>query len=203
MQCVCNMTQASWKRMDGASLLSSLADGSIDDFFNPVPGIYAWRLNLAYPSFDPIRGAAILANFTSLFQYPTANTSRRYLSHSIVLKGLEISPKPMEEKKRRELESFIKRNPANADWFQKYLASVSQQMPNLYVGQTIDLRQRIKTHVSGGTDFGEYILNDWPGTFENLYLEWLEIPGAGSSTLQVMEYIAQTFTISGLSKRAG
>jgi hypothetical protein len=134
--------------------------------------------------------------------FPKGRTAPKFLSHSIKIQELTIVGKRFDVEKQKTLKYFLSK-PANAQWFLSYFASLSAQIPNLYTGNTKNLCERIRSHVNGGSDFGRYVRDEWPGDFNNLSLHWKEIPNGSKDVLEMLEFLNQSLTVSGLTKRAG
>lgn len=191
-----------WQQRSGREIQASLDDGSLSELLPHSPAIYSWRLDLSFPTFDPVQAIEIYNNVMKIVDLPKGRTSPKFLSHSLKIQEVTIVGKRFDVEKQKTLKQFLS-NPANAHWFLSYFSSLSSQIPNLYTGNTVNLCDRIKSHVGGGSDFGRYILDEWPGSFSNLSLHWKEIPNGSKDLLEMLEFLNQSLTVSGLTKRAG
>jgi len=138
-----------------------------------------------------------------IVETPSVKIGARPLSHSIKSLGFELVGDL--EVKEEALRGFLS-TAEGRTWTYDFLQKLEPHAPPLYVGETHNLEQRTKSHMSGAEGFGKKILENLDLDWKDLYLQYLLIADKLASekkNLKTMEYITQVLTISGLTTRAG
>ena len=196
----------SWQLVSGADLYGLSQDGeSLATLLPLTPAIYMWKLRLraeGLVAHDPERTLRQLVRLTKI---PQGRTQPISTSHGLTLLGIEVCGPGLPENKKRVLAKFLTQ-PKNGRWMIKYLESLEQHLPALYVGETGNLAKRAFEHISGLTDFGHTVLAEPELTWSELNLYYMPVGGPSDSDSplrKAVEYITAVVTVSAFTRRAG
>lgn len=192
-----------WKSVDGDEILRLMQNGQVALEIPEVAGIYAWRLNLDSSRANDHDHLKIISNINSLMTLPLGEIGPRHLNHSVNLLGLRLNGKKLPDQKSANLVKFMQRRPGASKFIQDYVSELSDFLPNLYVGNTENLAERVVQHVNGTSDFGKTVNGEWGRDFKDLTFHFFEVKNAPKEILEGLEFIAQSLTVSAFTKRAG
>ena len=200
-----------WEFVSGADVEDAyVRQTPLADLVPDSPAIYIWRRILHVPPSALQSSDALLTWLDDAMQAPNAEVHNRRVSHFAVLDQLTIRGAGMTQTKKRQFGALTSTYKAR-DWVAKYVQSVSRFSPPLYCGETADLSQRTRDHLSGDTDFGKRITkNTVEATWSDLELGFcslatLRIPTEERATKlrQLLELMTTAFSLSGYVSRRG
>jgi hypothetical protein len=177
--------------------------------------IYFWKLRLAPPDevsdYDADGWRRHLDRLSSI---PQGRLPSVRFSHSIRAEQIVVGGGGLTQDKRNTLYSVVSTF-QGARAVRRFLEQVQDQVPAMYVGETGNLRRRIKQHLSGDSDFALEVVRDGGFSWDDLVLgycslgseqsdEVSEEPAADTTKVRrALEYLAAELTIANYTKRPG
>ena len=200
-----------WEFVSGADLEDAyVRQTPLSELVPDSSAIYVWRRLLQVPPSALRSSDALMTWLNGAMQAPNAEVHDRRLSHFAVLDQLTIRGSGITQTKKQQFGPLASTSKAR-DWLAKYVQSVGRFSAPLYCGETADLSQRTRDHLSGETGFGQRIKR---GTVEaswsNLELGFcslatLRFPTEERATelRQLLELVTTAFALSGYVSRRG
>lgn len=200
-----------WEFVSGADLEDAyVRQIPLSELVPDSSAIYIWRRLLQVPPSALQSSEALMTWLDDAMQAPNAEVHDRRLSHFAVLDHLTIRGSGITQTKRQQFGPLTSTHKAR-DWLAKYVQGVGRFSPPLYCGETSDLSQRSRDHLSGDTDFGKRIKNgaveaSWPDLELGFCsLGTLRFPSEERATQlrQLLELVTTAFALSGYVSRRG
>ena len=210
----------SWKSEDGERLVSQLDDNLLgpEMLFLDIPdkqGIYMWKLKPIYSGWNNDSWATFIDRLDNRLFAPIAeelpSKDQPTHRHRVFNLGLEIRGKKFPQSKRNRLDAEEDDLHQKKRFIGGFCESLNSHVPALYVGESGNLRNRIKDHLSGHTGFGKNIADHDELHFKDMNLFYLELGDQFENLFEdtvsdyrtTLEWIATMVTLSGYTKRAG
>ena len=200
-----------WEFVSGADLEDAyVRQIPLSELVPDSAAIYIWRRLLRVPPDALQSSEALMTWLEDAMQAPKAEVHNRRLSHFAVLDQLTIRGAGMTQTKKQQFGPLTSTYKAR-EWFAKYVQSVSGFSPPLYCGETADLSQRTRDHLSGDTHFGKRITtNTVEATWSDLELGFCNLETLRFRTeeratklRQLLELVTTAFALSGYVSRRG
>jgi len=156
-----------WKQVDGAELIDALDDQRLSELLPQAAGVYVWRRRLVAPSQCRAGKDAFCEWLENVSMQPLGRITRRPLSHCVWAEGLQVGGGGLTDDKRNTLQTIAISRSAR-EFVINFVESLSQFTALIYVGQTDNLRVRIRDHLNGDTALHPYVS-------ELLGLEWADL----------------------------
>ena len=199
-----------WEKATGPEVVEGLVSG----FAGVVPavsGIYVWKL--AVRPRDRVRhGGLMVDHIDARCTAPVGKAKGRLVGALINVNNLTIAGKPLPNDKRALLKQKADRSPNFQLWMERFLETLDGFAPSLYVGETNNLRTRVRAHLNGDTDFGKEIQNNTDLIWENFDFYFIKLdsftPPNGDTAESTrfrksLEWITTMISTSGYVDRAG
>lgn len=191
-----------WESLSGRDALNFREDGTLGDHIPNVPGIYCWKINPYRKILLPSDYEGILEQVCHLMKLPQFETGFTRINHSLVSRGFAHSGEPIAGDKYVKLREWLK-DLENAQWMIAFLKDLNGFMPNLYVGQSEQLANRVRQHLQGRSKFGQKINDSAELSWQDLLVCWRVIPDADSQLLEAIELVTTVVSLSGFVEKAG
>jgi hypothetical protein len=168
--------------------------------------VYVWRRHLTPPSEIAGNGALFARWMAEAVKVPSAKLPRQDLSHFLSVDGVSLGGNPLTDDKVSTLREWLI-DAQSRKWMAKFVGSVSDLAPPLYVGESDELPRRIKEHLNGDTDFSTTLLalglkwTDCRLSVCPVPSEMLKVDAKARRTL--IEMIVARLAIAGSTSRPG
>lgn len=199
-----------WETVSGTDLHDAhVRQSPLSDFVPRAPAVYLWRRALRVPR-AALRGSAELcAWLDTAMRTPVAEIRDQRLSHFAVVDQLTFRGAGFTAKKQHDLELMTSRK--RREWLAKYINEMAQFAPPLYCGETADLTQRTREHLSGETGFSQRLQLakprlSWPDldlAFYDLSQLQFRQETRARDLRQLLELITTAFSVAGYVSRRG
>jgi hypothetical protein len=203
-------TDPNWEKATGPEVVEGLASGFVG-IVPAVSGIYVWKL--AVRTRDPVRhGRLLVDHIDARCTAPVGKAKGRLVGHHINVTNLTVAGKPLPRDKRALLEQRADRNPNFQLWMDRFLETLDGFAPSLYVGETNNLRTRVRAHLNGDTDFGKEVQVNTDLIWEDFDFYFIKLdsftPPKGDTAESTrfrksLEWITTMISTSGYVDRAG
>jgi hypothetical protein len=168
--------------------------------------IYAWRRLLTPPSSVASNPALLTRWIAECVKIPAAKLPRQDVAHFLSLDGVSLGGSPLTEDKLATLKGWLTES-RSRKFVADVVASITELVPPLYVGETDDLPRRIKEHIAHETDFSCTLASlglKWSDC--KLYVcpvpaEFLTVNAKARRTL--IEMVVSRLAIAGCTSRPG
>lgn len=199
-----------WEFVPGAELEEAYAlRSSLQDVVPRCQAIYLWRRQLSAPS-GAIQDRSQFTDWLEqAMQAPTGEVRNQALSHFALLDHLTIRGQKLPAEKRKLLQKFTSK-PENRKWLMQYVRSLAQFSPPLYCGETANLAQRTRDHVSGDTGFGQQVQDRSVPPWSELELAFCALGIArqgddlrAKERRTLLEIVTTSFAVAGYVGRRG
>jgi hypothetical protein len=195
-----------WLVRSGATLAAAVESGeSLVPYIEAGGGIYFWKLRLHPEPWESSDAASMVAWLERLTSTLHGRAYSKPLSHFMSAPDVELRGRGLTKDKQQYLLEFLQ-SARSRLWMMKYVESLHEFAPTLYVGETGDFRRRIGEHIKGLTDFG-IIVQDAPDLTWDLleyhYMVLSDFDSKPEKLRKTIEYISAALTIAGLTKRPG
>ena len=200
-----------WELLSGAEVEDAYVhQASLQDLIPACEAIYLWRRRLSVPTGAIHDGQEFMTWLEDAMQAPTGEIRNQHLSHFAQLERLTIRGQKLTPEKRRLLERFAGR-PKMRKWLAHYVRSLAQFSPPLYCGETGNLAQRTRDHVSADTGFGKQVLQRKVPPWSELELAFYALgdDAAKDDDLRakerrtLLEIVTTSFSVAGYVVRRG
>lgn len=204
------MMNRKWEFVSGAEIEDAYVhQTAMGDLVPACEAIYLWRRRLSAPNPAIHDGAKFMDWLDDAMQAPTGEIRNQHLSHFARLDHLTIRGQGLTSDKRRLLGRIAKR-PKTRQWLTHYIRSLAQFSPPLYCGETTNLAQRIRDHVSAETGFGSQVLPQTAPPWSDLELAFFALGESESEDSlrakerrTLLEIITTSFSVAGYVARRG
>ena len=199
-----------WEFLSGEEVEDSyLHQTSLQDLVPSCEAIYLWRRRLSVPRGAIHDGPGFMAWLENAMQAPTGEIRNQHLSHFALLEYLTIRGQKLTPEKRRLLARFAGR-PKMRKWLAHYVRSLAQFSPPLYCGETGNLAQRVRDHVSAETGFGQQVQHRRVPPWCELELAFYALGDADNDDdlkakerRTLLEIVTTAFSVAGYVVRRG
>ena len=199
-----------WDVVSGLDLRDAYLRNSLPELVPESPAVYLWRRALRAPR----RALSSSTEFTKwlnrAMQIPIAEVRDQRLSHFAVVDQLTIRGAGLTPTKQHQFGPLMATRRAR-EWLAKYLHDLRDLLPPLYCGETADLAQRTRAHLSGETGFGQRLQRpkvgiSWPDLEMLFYpLDRLQLrnDARAAELRKLLELLTTTFSVAGYVSRRG
>lgn len=200
------MPTPTWTAVRSTDLVEAYETESLRDVLGRQSAIYMWKLTMRFPDIGMSDAAALVDAIDRLLRMPYGRIMRHRLSHFATIPQLDLRGSGLPNEKKAQLYGWASRRGANRKWLRSFIESLSQHAPALYVGETGNLRHRIRAHMSAETDFGLTIAKDQSLDWQLLDLYYLPVgpeSDEDSNLRRALEYVTTVVSIGGFTTRPG
>lgn len=198
-----------WRFAAGEEIEDACDRGSTLPDLPASEAIYLWRRRSS-PSKKTLRdGAEFVRWLEEAILVPGGEVRDQPLGHFAMLDRLTLRARALPADKRRLL-LRASREPRHRDFLAKYVRTLWQFAPPLYCGETGNLRNRSREHVTGETGFGRRVLAREAPPWRDLELGYLILgdPRAeddlgASQRRRLLEVLATSLVVAGYVDRRG
>lgn len=192
---------AGWRKVSGEELIAEGPAALVPE----VSAIYLWKLRLRSHT-TPGDLPGLMREAEELTKALQGSVAGVRASHSLRIGRVDIRGQGLGNK-AAGLREFLGA-PANRRWFLLYLEHLEAQLPAIYCGETGNLKDRVRQHISGQSDFGRFVQSSGEYDWRRLNLFWYvagpPVEGeAFSAKRRAIEHFTTILTISPLTKRPG
>ena len=146
---------AGWELVSGVDLHDAhVRQTHLSDFVPSTGAIYVWRRALRVPREALGTSTRFRSWLDSAMQIPIADVRDQRLSHFAVLDHLTLRSGGFTGTKHEKF-TRLTDSRRSREWLARYLQSIAQFTPPLYCGETTNLAERTRAHLSGETGFGQ------------------------------------------------
>jgi hypothetical protein len=206
---------SAWKIVLGKDLLGVLKGAErLDDLVEACQAIYLWRRDFSPPAHVVQSGVVMADWLEKCLSWPFAKLGPQSLAHFVQLDGITIGGGGLTDIKRETLDELL-RHESWRRFIQKYLASLTQVAPPLYIGEASNLETRVRDHLHGRSQFGAAILKQGV-TWDGLQLAYLRVgapqdepdsdepsESKAKDRRTLLELIAARLALAGATSRPG
>ena len=144
-----------WELVSGVDLHDAhVRQNRLSDFLPDTGAIYVWRRALRVPREALGTSAGFRRWLDSAMQVPIADVRDQRLSHFAVLDRLTLRGRGFTVTKHEQFTPLMDSR-ERREWLARYIQSLAQFTPPLYCGETTNLVERTRAHLSGDTGFGQ------------------------------------------------
>lgn len=202
--------QAGWELVSGADLQDAFVrQNPLSEFVPRTAAIYLWRRALRVPRVAPTSSRKFTEWLHTTMRTPIAEVRDQRLSHFAIVDQLTVRSPGFTATKQQELGSLMATR-KRREWLSKYLHGLRQFTPPLYCGETGNLEQRTRDHLSGETGFGQRLQSQelrisWSDLDLAFYdLERLQMDETQASGLRkLLELLTTALSVAGYVSRRG
>ena len=196
-----------WTAISGSELIDARDEAKLEDILPESPAIYIWRRSVIAPPVCESSNQHFESWLTTLSGQPAARIARQALSNCVLMEGLQIGGGGLSEEKHRTV-TQISGNRKIRKSVINFVESLSSYTPVIYLGQTNNLKVRVKQHLDGLTELHAYLTEmlglKWPDTeFSFLKMSSDSASPQGTSVRELLELISQRVLAPFAVKRPG
>lgn len=199
-----------WEFVSGADIEDAyVRQTPLSNLLPVCQAIYLWRRRLVAPNSALHSRDEFVKWLDNTIQVSLGEVCNQHLSHFAVLQRLTIQSQGLTPTKRRALTSRISTPRARLQ-LARYVQNLAQFSPPLYCGETADLVQRTREHISGDTGFGRRVqqreIPPWPDlelAFFSLGDSHTDEQPRAKELRTLLEMITTAFSVSGYVSRRG
>lgn len=158
---------ARWKCLGGDEISDADNESSLPELIPRVSGLYLWRRRIICEGSTVSTSSVFSRWLERLADDPSGVLNERRLSHGVRLTGIRVGGGGLTADKRESL-SIASENRRMRERVGGVMASLTQYMPPIYIGEANNLCSRISQHLRGETHLKDYI-------FESLGLHWGDV----------------------------
>ena len=202
---------SAWEAVSGRDLRDAyVRQDPLSEFVPKSPAIYLWRRALRVPREALSSGTEFAKWLSRVMQVPIAEIRDQRLSHFAIMDKLTIRSAGLTITKQQQFQSIMTTRRAR-QWLARYLHDLRDVLPPLYCGETMNLAQRTREHLSGETGFGQRLqLQEFGISWSDLELAFyrldrLQPPDDARATnfRKLLELLTTAFSVSGYVSRRG
>ena len=146
-----------WSFRSGAEIEEAyVKQRPLSDLLPTCPAIYVWRRSLEVPDHARRDSQAFVEWLNKAMQVPVGEVRDQRLSHFAVLRQLTLQSQGLTETKKRQFTALVS-TPKKRRWLAHYVRQLGQFSPPPYCGETGNILQRTRDHLSGETGFGQHV----------------------------------------------
>ena len=203
------MARIRWKSVVGGELLEAGKGATtLDDLLDDCQAVYLWRRRIVAPRHVASNSHQLSQWLDRALAVPYSLVGPSQITHYITSRGFAIGGGPLSVAKQVTLKP-ISVDPSLRVMLGEYVASLSDFTPPLYVGETGNVRRRVREHMNGETQFSQTLQLEIGLGFSDVVLYYLNL---GPSTdgeedkhasRTLLEAIACRLTLAGNVRRIG
>lgn len=202
---------SAWEVVSGLDLRDAyVRQDPLSEFVPKSPAIYLWRRALRVPREALISSTEFTKWLNGATQVPIAEVRGQRLSHFAVVDHLTVRGAGLTPTKQQQFRSLMATRRAR-EWLAKYLHDLRDLLPPLYCGETVNLVQRTREHLSGETGFGQRLQRqDFGVSWSDLELAFYRLDrlhlrddNRATNLRKLLELLTTTFSVSGYVSRRG
>ena len=200
-----------WEFVPGSDLEEAyLSQAPLSELVPKCGAIYLWRRLVRAPPGVLRSSEAFVKWLDASMTLPTADVRDQRLSHFAFLDRLTIRGSGFTPTKHQQFGSLMDKRKAR-EWLAGYIQDVGRFSPPIYCGETANLAQRVRDHLSGETGFGRLvdqgeISASW-STLELAFYNLDRLQGRdeerASEVRKLLELVTTAFSVSGYVSRRG
>ena len=161
------MPRLVWKTQDATELVEAIDSESLDDLLQDRPAVYLWRRRFSAPS-GCISDAKTCESWISeVSSQPLGRVRRKSIAPCLWTEGLQVGGGGLSPDKQNTLEAACAAR-SQRQVLVNFLEGLSDFTQPMYIGQTNNLKVRVKQHLCGETGLQSYV-------FDTLGLSWDDI----------------------------
>ena len=203
-----------WANESGIHLLQALngpGQSGLNGIIPATPGIYMWKLQV---NTHEMQQCNEWDSFIDLLKQRCNTILGEDIPNAgnwVTYKGTELRGKKLPESKEKTLRGLG--NHQQQQYTRRFLSTLDIHAPALYVGESSNLRTRVKEHLRGETGFAERLKDTGEIAFENLQFWYLEIEEENFGRIfhdqdkttirKTFEYVTTMASIGAFTNRAG
>ena len=200
-----------WELVFGSDLQDAyVRQTPLSDFVPKTAAIYLWRRALRVPREALSSTRELTQWLDTAMRTPIAAVHEHRLSHFAVVDRLTLRSPGFTEIKRQQFGSLVD-SPKARRWLAKYLQDLAPFTPPLYCGETENLAERTRAHLSGETGFGQRIQRQEFGiSWSDLDLAFYRLDRLqfrqetrASDFRELLELVSTAFSVAGYVSRRG
>jgi hypothetical protein len=202
------MPRVGWKSVSAVELVEASESQSLHELLPPAPAVYLFRRRISAPPTASSSAAICNRWIRDLTETATARLEKKQLSHCAWLDGFQVGGGGLTIEKLNVLDACLA-VPSKRHLLVDYVETLSQFMPPLYVGQTVNLRVRVLSHLRRETGLDRYVREvlglDWQDIdFRYLVMsQSAELSNEARALLELLEMIAQRIVAPFGTERPG
>lgn len=194
-----------WQIVESSELADTEGSADLSEVVPPTPAIYMWRRNLRPPAAAAQSSAVFVDWVTKALSVPVAAVLDKELSHFLVVERLRIGGSGLNQEKQATLE-VLSRAPRGRAFVLKYLRTLVDVLPAIYVGETDNLTTRTRAHLGGETELLGG-LEDLGLTFQDVDLHYFTMRDGSTDNNKalrtLLEMVSTRLTVSACVRRIG
>ncbi|MCY4029315.1 MAG: hypothetical protein OXH75_23725 [Acidobacteria bacterium] len=200
-----------WEVVPGVDLQDAYVrdESALSEFVPTAPAIYLWRRALRVPP-EALTSEEFAKWLDKAMGTPVAEVDGHRISHFAVVDQLTIRSPGLTPRKQQQFGPLMT-GPKAREWLAKYVRTLNQFTPPLYCGETTNLAQRTRDHLSGETGFGQRLHRQehaltWSDLDLAYYsLDHLRFPSESRATdlRKLLELLTTAFSVAGYVSRRG
>ena len=142
--------------MSGKDLVDASFEGGLKEYVPESPGIYLWRRN--FNAGTSIVGSKVefIKWLEKVTSQPNAVIDATQITHCVQSAGYFVGGGGLTEEKQTSLDRLAN-NPKFRRMLQRYIETLSDFTPPIYIGEADSLLSRVKNHLSGDTNLQTYV----------------------------------------------
>ena len=189
------MADVKWRSYASVDLLQHRDSGALGSLIPALPGIYIWRRAFNVADAEELSADDFVKWVVGQCSRPVARVSRVALSHCLTSHGMSIGGGELPPDKLNAL-ALVAADHRTRNVVLSYIAQLSAFAPPIYVGQTDDLYDRLRSHLDGQTGLVSYVTEALGHTLSDLRVDFVQtgMSRDGSTTAtrnrQLLETIA-------------
>ena len=200
-----------WELVFGSDLQDAyVRQTPLSDFVPKTAAIYLWRRALRVPREALSSTRAFTQWLDNAMRTPIAEVHEHRLSHFAVVDRLTFRSPGLTAIKRQQFGPLFD-SPKARRWLAQYLHDLAPFTPPLYCGETDNLADRTRAHLSGETGFGQRIQRQESGiswsdldlTFYRLDRLQFRQETRASDLRKLLELVSTAFSVAGYVSRRG
>lgn len=190
------MAGVKWRSYTSVDLLQQRDSGTLGALIPALPGIYIWRRGFNVADAEDLTADEFVKWVVGQCSRPVARVSRVALSHCLTSHGISIGGGDLPPDKLTALE-LVAADHRTRNVVLSYIAQLSEFAPPIYVGQTDDLYDRLRSHLDGHTGLMAYVTDSLGLTLTDLRVDFVQTGTTRDSSpkairnRQLLETIAQ------------
>lgn len=144
-----------WSAIPASDLIECREDGTLVEEVPPLPGLYVWRRRYTAHQADVFSADEFVEWIISLCRQANAKLPSTTISHCVHTDGIRIGGGELPVDKLRVLQA-VSEIPTKRRHLAKIIQELSAFTPPIYVGETNNLRRRLREHLDGSTGLYSY-----------------------------------------------
>lgn len=197
-----------WRAIDASELIDPIDETTVPKSIPACPAIYLWRRRYAPPDDAKTSAEACMAWIHEVTSQPAARIGRKPLSHCVWTDGIQIGGGGLTSNKEQLLQRMSAKR-ATRESVLNYIETLSAFALPIYIGESDNLRKRVKQHLDGHTGLGDYLEQYLGIAWRDVTLHYCvlssspEMSEAAKSLQEMFELLAQRILVPFATERPG